>query len=647
MEGEGAVGGSESLLHLLGPASPREDEPEVPVAFGEGDDPRADGKGDLDVGDAADGAGVLDAGHAAEHAGSGNRDHHDPRGSRSEVETGLSHPEGVAEDEDLERGSQQTELEAASAHAPDGAGGDLDDRGTSVRDAELGMDGTLGETETAGGTLGQGVGVGEDLGAVPGGSDEDRLLEEGAVEGIGLVEGGEDLELAGPEHGLHRDLVAGDEALGEHGGVGIAEDAPNADGGGAGGVGIVGPDDAPARRQAERLEDGGEPERGGDLPGVIGGSDGGEGRLSHLTGVEEAAHDELVPGGPGGVGRASRQPEALGGESGDDDAAVVGGDDSVDGRRDCQVDEALGRTLRIGAVDADEAIAHGERWLLLGGDGQFDAEGSGGGDEVLGVIARGGEDDEGAHHAVQTIRPGILGGFPLIRTAGTMTAPAVGMTMPDTDAIHTGVTGGGVPADPVLAVDPTAVSTILALRDEEPGEGEYGLLIEVTGIRGTEFSYELSFLPLADIGSGRRVERHGELPVVVRDTDVPKLRGASLEISDDGLVMRNPNDPRPPSMSTPEGNLTGPLADQVMYVLAEQVNPAIASHGGGAQLVSVDGSVAYLRLSGGCQGCGMAQVTLHQGIERILLDTIPELSAVVDVTDHASGSNPYYESAKK
>ena len=219
--------------------------------------------------------------------------------------------------------------------------------------------------------------------------------------------------------------------------------------------------------------------------------------------------------------------------------------------------------------------------------------------------------------------------------------------MPDTDATQTGVTGEGASADQVLAVDPSAVATILSLRDEEPGDGEYGLLIEVTGIRGTEFSYELSFLPLADIGSGRRIERHGELGVIVRDADVPRLRGASLGISDDGLVMRNPNDPRPPAMNAPEGNLTGPLADQVMYVIAEQVNPAIASHGGGAQLVSVDGSVAYLRLSGGCQGCGMAQVTLHQGIERILLDTIPELTAVVDVTDHASGSNPYYESAKK
>lgn len=200
---------------------------------------------------------------------------------------------------------------------------------------------------------------------------------------------------------------------------------------------------------------------------------------------------------------------------------------------------------------------------------------------------------------------------------------------------------------PVLTIPAEAAALVLELREEEPGEEEYGLLIEVTGLRGFEFSYELSFLPVADAGDGHVVEYHDGLPVILREGDLPRLAGASLELTDDGLVMRNPNDPRPPAMSPAAGNLTGPLAERVMTVLADQVNPAIASHGGGAELVSVDGSVAYLRLFGGCQGCGMAQVTLHQGIERILLDSIPELTAVVDVTDHASGSNPYYEAAKK
>ena len=85
----------------------------------------------------------------------------------------------------------------------------------------------------------------------------------------------------------------------------------------------------------------------------------------------------------------------------------------------------------------------------------------------------------------------------------------------------------------------------------------------------------------------------------------------------------------------------------MIQVLEEQINPAIASHGGHAQLVAVEDSIAYLRLGGGCQGCGMAAVTLSQGIEVAILDMVPEITEVIDVTDHSSGDNPYYEAAKK
>ena len=99
--------------------------------------------------------------------------------------------------------------------------------------------------------------------------------------------------------------------------------------------------------------------------------------------------------------------------------------------------------------------------------------------------------------------------------------------------------------------------------------------------------------------------------------------------------------------SRPAADLSGDVAQRVIQVLDEQINPAIASHGGRAELVAVEGSIAYLRLSGGCQGCGMAAVTLSQGIEVAILDNVPEITEVIDVTDHASGANPYYEAAKK
>lgn len=93
--------------------------------------------------------------------------------------------------------------------------------------------------------------------------------------------------------------------------------------------------------------------------------------------------------------------------------------------------------------------------------------------------------------------------------------------------------------------------------------------------------------------------------------------------------------------------LEGPVAERVVQVVTEMINPAIASHGGVAEVVAVEDGTVYVRLGGGCQGCGMATVTLSQGIESTLRQVVPEIQKVVDVTDHAGGTNPYYEQTKK
>lgn len=201
-----------------------------------------------------------------------------------------------------------------------------------------------------------------------------------------------------------------------------------------------------------------------------------------------------------------------------------------------------------------------------------------------------------------------------------------------------------------LSVTDDAIEKIVAIRDAEPpGDGEFGLFLEITGNSGLQFTYELSFMPVSDAEPTDVIERFGDLAIVMPGRDVDKLQGAELRVSGASLAIENPNVPASPlvGQGAVPGNLEGPLADRVAQVLQHQVNPAIAGHGGAARLVSVDDTVAYLELMGGCQGCGMAAVTLRQGIERILHDTIPELTGVVDVTDHASGENPYYEAAKK
>lgn len=85
---------------------------------------------------------------------------------------------------------------------------------------------------------------------------------------------------------------------------------------------------------------------------------------------------------------------------------------------------------------------------------------------------------------------------------------------------------------------------------------------------------------------------------------------------------------------------------KIQKILDEMINPAVASHGGYVELLDVKENVAYLKLGGGCQGCGMVNVTLKQGIEATLKEEIPQLAGVIDQTDHAGGSNPYYQPAK-
>ena len=85
---------------------------------------------------------------------------------------------------------------------------------------------------------------------------------------------------------------------------------------------------------------------------------------------------------------------------------------------------------------------------------------------------------------------------------------------------------------------------------------------------------------------------------------------------------------------------------KIQKILDEMINPAVASHGGFVSLLDVKENFVYLMLGGGCQGCGMVNVTLKQGIEATLKEEIPQIAGVIDQTDHAGGTNPYYQPSK-
>jgi Fe/S biogenesis protein NfuA len=201
----------------------------------------------------------------------------------------------------------------------------------------------------------------------------------------------------------------------------------------------------------------------------------------------------------------------------------------------------------------------------------------------------------------------------------------------------------------LLTITDPARERILEVRAGEPEPETLALWLEVSGVAGNAFTYDMYFRRLDEAGEQDIVQHGDDLSLVVPEEHVDNIRGSTLDLSGGGLLLQNPNSPsqKLPGAAAADLDLSDPVVAKVVEVLDTQINPQIAAHGGYAELVAVEAPIAYLRMGGGCQGCGMAAVTLSQGIEVALLESVPEITEVVDVTDHASGSNPYYEAAKK
>ncbi len=216
-------------------------------------------------------------------------------------------------------------------------------------------------------------------------------------------------------------------------------------------------------------------------------------------------------------------------------------------------------------------------------------------------------------------------------------------TGPDADAgaVDDSTTGTEV----VMTVTDDAMATVLGIRDQEDDPAGLALRVEITGSRGAEFAYDLSFEELTAAADDDVIYEVGDLKVMVPAATVDRLRGAELDLprasSQGGLVIRNPN--RPDPLAGIDVELTGELPDKVNQLLEQAVNPALASHGGYATLVGVDDdNNVYVTMGGGCQGCAASAATLREGIQRSIKEAIPEVAEVIDATDHAAGENPFY-----
>ncbi len=189
----------------------------------------------------------------------------------------------------------------------------------------------------------------------------------------------------------------------------------------------------------------------------------------------------------------------------------------------------------------------------------------------------------------------------------------------------------------LLTVTEGAQEKIHAVIEAEEVEVE-GLRISIQGKTATAFQYSLGLATEAqpeDI-----VVECGRFNVLVDAESAPDLKGAVIDYVDDlnasGFNIENPNTP----------TWDNPKAQKIQELIDERINPAVAAHGGQIELLNVDDDSIYIHMGGGCQGCGMANVTLKHGIEAMIQEVFPEIKHVVDTTDHASGTNPYYSPSK-
>ena len=189
--------------------------------------------------------------------------------------------------------------------------------------------------------------------------------------------------------------------------------------------------------------------------------------------------------------------------------------------------------------------------------------------------------------------------------------------------------------DQFLTVSPSAREKIDGVRtfNDFP---DAVLRVRVLAKEGPRFRYEIALEdPRERATDDLAVDLDG-LTVVADPTSAADLAGATIdldpEVTGGGLRIDNPNE-----------GWQDPLARAVQEILDRQINPGVGSHGGMVSLVDVKDGTAYMRFGGGCQGCAAVDVTLKQGVETAIRAAVPAITAIVDVTDHEAGANPYYQ----
>jgi Fe/S biogenesis protein NfuA len=172
----------------------------------------------------------------------------------------------------------------------------------------------------------------------------------------------------------------------------------------------------------------------------------------------------------------------------------------------------------------------------------------------------------------------------------------------------------------------------------EQVDGCLGVRIAARRLGHHHFQYDITLVTDNDTSEADEVTELGSFNAYLDPASATNLDGSSVDwvsdVSGAGFKIDNPQ---------AVVSWDDPIAQKVQQVLDDKVAPSLAGHGGWVELTKVEGDAAFIQFGGGCQGCGMSQVTLKEGIEKAILTDVPEIKQVLDGTDHDAGANPYYQ----
>lgn len=197
----------------------------------------------------------------------------------------------------------------------------------------------------------------------------------------------------------------------------------------------------------------------------------------------------------------------------------------------------------------------------------------------------------------------------------------------------------------IIEITKTAVNKISELISSREQKNLSVRVILRGALPGGKYQSEFKFITPDGISDTDVIQKTEKFNLIFDEDSVIKISGAKVDFNEMEYAAGFHIEYPPQLIAgapVAKSDWEDPIASKVQQVINDEINPGVASHGGWVHLQDVKDNKAIVEMGGGCQGCGISEVTLRNGIEKLILEKVPEIVEIVDITNHEVGENPYY-----